>query len=158
MLIVFGGLPGAGKSTIARAIAEERGATYVRIDTIEQALWSSGAVTGDMGPHGYQVAYALAEDNLRLGRDVVADSVNPIAVTRAAWREVAERAGTSCIEVEIRCSDIREHRRRIESRGGSPTWDDVVRRAYEPWDVPRVDTANRAVDDVVAEVRSMLQR
>ena len=158
MLIVFGGLPGAGKSTIARAIAAERGATYVRIDTIEQALWLSGAVAGEMGPQGYLVAYAFAEDNLRLGRDVVADSVNPIAVTRRAWREVAERAGTSCTEVEIVCSDMREHRRRIESRGGSPTWDEVVRRMYEPWDVPRIDTANRTVDDAVAEVRSMLQR
>jgi predicted kinase len=61
MLIVVGGLPGTGKTTIARALAEELAAMYIRIDTIEQALSSSGAVPGDMGPHGYVVAYAVAD-------------------------------------------------------------------------------------------------
>ena len=30
-LIVFGGLPGTGKTTLARAVAEEHSATYLRI-------------------------------------------------------------------------------------------------------------------------------
>jgi predicted kinase len=81
MLIVFGGLPGTGKTTLARAVAQERLATYLRIDTIEQALRSSDVLAGDVGPAGYIVAYALAEANLRLGRIVVADAVNPLAIT-----------------------------------------------------------------------------
>lgn len=158
MLIIFGGLPGTGKTTIARAIAEEIGATYVRIDTIEQALRSSGAVPGDMGPHGYVVAYAIAEDNLAIGRDVVADSVNPIAITRAAWRDVAARASTSFLEVEVVCSDPSEHRRRVESRGVPPTWEDVVRRPYEPWDGPgiRIDTSHRSITDVLVMLRAAI--
>jgi predicted kinase len=84
MLIVFGGLPGTGKTTLARALSKERQAVYLRVDTIEQALRSSGMLAGDVGPAGYLVAYALADSNLLLGRDVVADSVNPLAITRAA--------------------------------------------------------------------------
>ena len=42
---------------------------------------------------GTASAYAVAEDNLRLGPDVIGDSVNPLPVTREAWRGVAERAG-----------------------------------------------------------------
>ena len=38
MLIIFSGLPGSGKSTIARALAQQLGAVYLRIDTIEQAI------------------------------------------------------------------------------------------------------------------------
>jgi predicted kinase len=49
MLIVFGGLPGTGKTTLARAFAQRRRATYLRIDTIEQALRSSEMLAGDVG-------------------------------------------------------------------------------------------------------------
>ena len=38
MLIVFGGLPGVGKSAIAELVAQQRRATFLRLDTIEQAM------------------------------------------------------------------------------------------------------------------------
>ena len=54
---------------------------------------------------GYGVAYVIAEDNLRMGRTVVADCVNPIQITRDAWIGVANRAQARTVEVEIVCSD-----------------------------------------------------
>ena len=77
MFIVFAGLPCTGKSTIARALAVELGAVWLRIDSLEQAIRESGVVDGDLNDVGYRAAYAVAEDNLRLGRTVIADSVNP---------------------------------------------------------------------------------
>ena len=38
MLLIFGGLPASGKSTISQCIAREFQAVYVRVDSIEQAL------------------------------------------------------------------------------------------------------------------------
>jgi DNA polymerase III delta prime subunit len=65
MLIILSGLPGTGKTTIARPLAHELAAVYLRIDSIEQSMRTAGwPVEGE----GYSVAYALAEDNLRLGR------------------------------------------------------------------------------------------
>jgi len=46
MLIVFAGLPASGKSSIARVLAQELGAVWLRIDSIEQAIRESGAVPG----------------------------------------------------------------------------------------------------------------
>ena len=71
---------------------------------IEQALRNANVAIS--GPEGYVVAYAVAEDNLRLGHTVIADSVNPVEATLSiAWRQVALRAGKRCIEIEIVCSD-----------------------------------------------------
>ena len=161
MLIVMSGLPGVGKTAVSRELARTIGAVHLRIDSIEQVLRAGGmAVAGE----GYEVAYAVAADNLALGRTVVADCVNPWPLTRAAWRLVAERAGVRALEVELVCSDDLEHRRRVESRVADidghelPTWTEVVERDYRPWDTPRlvVDTALSSVADAVAVISNSL--
>jgi len=165
MLIALSGLPGVGKSTLARALATRLGAVWLRIDTIEQAM---AEATGHVpqADEGYRVAYALAEDNLRLGLTVIADSVNPLAVTRGAWRAVAARAGVACVDVAVICSDPALHRRRVEARVGDipgltlPTWEEVLARVVEEWSQPPlvVDTAHRSVDDCAAQVLAALPK
>lgn len=163
MLIVFGGRSGTGKTTLSRALAGRLGAVFVRIDSIEVAIDPDNAI-GDIGEAGYRAAYAVAEDNLRLGRSVVADGVNPVAATRAAWRAVAERAGAAMIGVEIVCSDRAEHRGRVERRVSdiagfpAPTWERVATRHYEPWDSAqvRIDTAGKSVEHCLGELTAAL--
>lgn len=109
-------------------------------------------------------AYALAEENLRLGRTVIADCVNPLQVTRAAWVDVADRAGASVVEVEIMCSDTQQHRQRVENRVSDifglklPSWDEVISREYEPWlrEHIVIDTAQSSVGDNVKELLRLL--
>lgn len=166
MLIIFAGLPGVGKTSIARALAQRLPAVFLRIDTIEQVLTDAGAddvVRADPGL-GYLIAYALAADNLALGRSVVADSVNAIAITRQAWRTVAETAGASAVEVEVVCSDTAEHRRRVERRKSDiaglklPTWAEVEAREYHPWPRERIviDTAGRSLDACLEDLNAAL--
>ena len=157
MLIILSGLPGAGKTTIARALARATGAVHVRIDSIEQALRDAGV---EVEGEGYRVAYAIAEDNLRLGRMVIADCVNPWPLTRRAWRAVAERAGVRALDVEVVCADAGEHQRRVRSRVPDipghvlPTWADVQARDYHARDDDRlvVDTSVSSVDAGVAAI------
>ena len=162
LLIVFGGLPGTGKTTVARELTRRLAASYLRIDTIEQRLREAGLA---VGPNGYVIANALAAENLAIGRTVIADCVNPVAASRNGWRETADRHAARLIEIELVCSDVALHRRRVESRivdvsgHKQPAWDDVVKRDYDPWDREHlvldtaVDSVDRLVDRAEAYVR-----
>lgn len=166
LLVVVSGLPGVGKTTLARRLASVTGAVYLRIDSIEAGLARSALAIRPAEDAGYEAAYAVAEDNLRNGLSVVADCVNDIALTREAWAAVAARAGADHRDVEVVCSDAAEHRRRVEARAADlpgqrvPGWEDVMRRAWEPWAGERlvVDTAGVEPADAVARVVSDLAR
>ena len=154
ILIVFGGLPGTGKTTLSRELTRRLAATYIRVDAIEQTLRAAGH---DVGPIGYVVANALAVENLRLGRVVVADSVNPVAASREGWRQTAMQASARIAEIEVICSDLALHRQRAEARKSDiaglklPTWQDIVGRHYEPWDRDHLvlDTATDSIDHLL---------
>ena len=143
MLIVLGGLPGVGKTAIAREIVARSPSAYLRIDTIEHTLKKMSAPQA-VGPAGYVLAYELASSNLELGMTVVADCVNPLSVTREAWRAVAARTCSALLEVEVVCSDLAEHRRRVDARKAdilafiTPTWEDVLHHEYDAWTTPRL--------------------
>ena len=162
MLYIFGGLPGTGKSALSKYLSESIGAVYLRIDTIEQTLRNQGFNT--IYDEGYQVAFMVASDNLKLGLSVIADSTNPVNESRAAWRKAAITANARFIEIEIICSDIREHKQRIDTRVSDipalqlPTWDSVVTRQYQHWLTERVvvGTAGRTIEQSKADLMAAL--
>ena len=166
LLIVFAGLPASGKSTLSRELALRTGAVWLRADSIEQAIKDSGVVPGELQDAGYRAAQAAAEDNLRLGRDVVADCVNDWQIARDGWRLAGERAGADVAWVEVVCSDPVEHRRRVETRVINvpgltpPDWQAVVARKYDPWDCERftIDTAGRTMDECISELHKKLEK
>ncbi|BBY62746.1 AAA family ATPase [Mycolicibacterium helvum] len=167
-LIVLSGLPGVGKTTLARSLSAAINGVHLRLDTIEAALTTSGIIERvggwDAFPDvGYRVAWSLARDHLGTGHDVVADSVNPLAMTRRAWAACAQATGSTLIEVEVFCSDINVHRRRVEARVSDldglavPTWRQVEERLYEPWSEPilRVDTVE-GIGEAISTIAARL--
>lgn len=140
MLVVFAGLPGSGKTTVARVVAAKLEATYLRVDAIEAALWRAGISRREpTGLAAYFVANVVAEASLVAGGAVVVDAVNAVEAARQGWRTVASQTGKPLRVVEVVCSDVVEHRRRVEERTSDldghtvPTWAEVEAREYEPW-------------------------
>ena len=161
-LYIFSGLPASGKSTLAKLLAAKTGATYIRIDTVEQGLRDlcNFKVEGE----GYRLSYRIIRDNLELGISCISDSCNPIELTRREWQEVAESAGAKFINIEISCSDSSEHEQRVIARRSEttnlklPDWKQVQSRHYESWraDVIKIDTAGKSIEMAFAELAEKL--
>ena len=162
ILYIFSGLPGSGKTTLSQRVARRVNGAYLRIDTIEQALRDLCSI--DVQGEGYGLAYRIAADNLRLGVSVIADSCNPIELTRREWEQVALQTQARYVNIEVVCSDAHEHRRRVETRVSGvpglkpPTWKEVERREYHEWTVDRIviDTASKREADCFDELVSEL--
>ena len=157
-LSVVGGLPAVGKTAVCREVLRLRAEaqpqsqppTWLRIDTIEQALRDSGEMLPGMpGGAGYYVAAAVARELLASGGEVLGERVNPLPITRRLWEETASALDCRLLAVELTCSDTAEHRRRARQRVGDieglklPDWKEITRRDYAPWPEAdlRLDTA-----------------
>lgn len=129
-LILVGGLPGTGKSTLARGLGDALGATVLRSDVIRKELagmapWVSGASefgTGLYTPEQLERTYVELLDRagreLSLGRTVVVDASFIDASERDIARRAAEHAAADL--VELRCAlPAAEAHRRIEARAGN---------------------------------------
>ena len=149
-----------GKTTLSQRLAQAVNAVHLRIDTIEQGLRDLCGIQVD--GQGYRLAHRVASDNLLLGLNVVADSCNPIELTRREWEQVAQEANSKFVNIEIVCSNLAEHQRRVETQRsaipdlGQPAWTDVVDREYDAWTVDRivVDTAGKTEDESLRELLS----
>lgn len=170
MLIILGGLPGVGKSSIGKLLAKEIQAVYLRIDSIEQSIKDAFQLhqqkNDKIGAEGYMAAYAVAKDNLELELTVIADSVNPIELTRNDYRKIALEMNKPYIEIEIICKDKAKHQQRVETRESTvkglklPTWEDVLAREYEPWKTKHltIDTAQQSVTNAVNTIINTINK
>ena len=168
-LTVVGGLPAVGKTTVCREVLRlraearprSRPPTWLRIDSIEQALRDSGEMLPGMpAGAGYYAAAAVAGDVLASGGEVLVECVNPLPLTRRLWEETASALGCRFLAVEIVCSDAAEHRRRARQRVGDieglklPDWQEIEHRDYAPWPEAdlRLDTARLTVAEAAQAI------
>lgn len=84
------GLPGCGKSTLAREIARRLGIPLFAKDRFQSLLCRNG-LAGRGTADGYHLLLDMADEQLSLGVSVVLDAVFPQQGFRQAAAEIAAR-------------------------------------------------------------------
>jgi predicted kinase len=130
-VIIFTGLPGTGKSTLAEQVARIVRAPAFAGDWLMGGLKPAHAALSKLDQSEYLAAWfgllrTLVTRQLMLGQDAVVDDLVASEDQAAAWRDTAARFSARLFLIECICSDEAIHRQRIEGRTrGNPGWREV---------------------------------
>jgi predicted kinase/GNAT superfamily N-acetyltransferase len=152
VLALFSGLPGTGKTALARQVSRELGIPLFAKDRVQSVLRIRG-LTERESVDGYHLLFDLADEQLALGLSVLLDAVFPMEEFRLRARDIARRHGGRFRAIHCVCSDVKIWRQRVEGRRQVvPHWTPVVwseveriQATYEPWEAGAalsVDSAN----------------
>ena len=162
-LILVGGAPGTGKTTVATAVADRLGVTHLSTDAVRQDQHHPEAerYTRETKTATYRAVLERARQLLERGESVVADAT----WGERAWRREAEElaVSTSSELVQLVCEtpvDVaaeRAERRRLGGASTSEAGGEVARTLAahrDPWpDATPVDTSGSADDAIDQAVR-----
>lgn len=149
-LIVFSGLPGTGKSTLAEAIGKALQIPVFAKDWLEATLLRSGlkptSEDKSLGFAGYELLTILAQRQFMLGQSVILDSVAASQTIRDIWLKPAAKYGADYRVIECICSDESLHHLRLKQRQRTiPGWHELkwsdverVKRYYSLWEGERL--------------------
>ena len=143
-LIVFSGVPGVGKSTLAEQVGARLTIPVFSFDWLLGALTPFGGRTIE-NPFGVgmELLLTLALRQLRTGQSAILDAPLEDIDDRDRLRSLARRFDAHFKPIVCVCPDLTEHQRRIEQRSrGIPGWHDAGNWAnaqarlakYPSWD------------------------
>lgn len=141
MLLLLSGLPGSGKTTLAKAYAARYGVAHLNSDLLRQEL----GLMGHYGPEDKEKVYqTLLERTRQLllnGKEVIVDSTFYKESIREPFRELASACKARLYWVEVRAQEdvIRERlqKPRPDSEADFGVYQ-KIRDAYEPIPEPHL--------------------
>jgi len=174
-VVLVGGLPGTGKSTLATGLAADTGWSLLRSDEIRRELQpaarssmprhASGPGTGRYSPEAvgsvYEELLARARRLLEQGDPVILDASWIDAAQRAAARRIAQDTRCELMELCCTCDDsiavarIRGRETTGDDSEATPPVRDLMARKMDVW--PSATTIDTSVD-AAAEVLSSALR
>ena len=135
MLLLIAGLPGTGKTTVARAFAELGGAIHLNSDTLRRDLGLMGHYTPEDKEKVYAALLQRAREVLLSGKTVVADSTFYKESIRAPFRVMAAECNVPLHWVEVQAGEENLRERlshpRPDSEAGIGVYE-KIRDQFEP--------------------------
>lgn len=173
-LALVGGNPGTGKSTLARALAEQTGAQIISTDDVRRELRESGVISGDAGvlDRGlyspdkvatvYEAVLRRARPLLGDGRSVILDGTWRDPDARAHAHRLASQTHSAIVEFACSATADTAAGRIATRRGGNSEVTPEIAAALAErragWDTAhRIDTS-RPVRDSVREALDAWRR
>ncbi len=170
-LILFSGMPGSGKTTLARLVARRLGIPVFAKDRVQRVLRDHNLADSSTGD-GYYIILDQADEQLSLGISVILDATFPLDHFRMVASEIAARHRTRFCALYCTCSDDAVWSDRMKQRvqyvpGWKPVgWEDVLRMRdyYQPWNdnaltvdsiIPPEDNYSLVVDYIRRAERRM---
>ncbi len=152
-LFLLAGLPGAGKSTFARALAQETGALVVESDRLRRLLFGQPVFSGRESEALFRALTSATRRLLEEGYAVIVDATNLSESDRRPFYELADALGFVLAVVALD-APVPVVERRLEERLARPcgySYADVavyhrMRERVEPISRAhrRIDTSDRA--------------
>lgn len=175
-LVLVGGLPGTGKSTLARGLAHAIGATLVRSDQVRKELaacasstsldagYRQGLYRPEMTAATYEAMLERARVALLLGRSVILDASWGSEGRRQAARRTAADTNSEVVELACVVAPSEAHKR-IEARRArgddlSDATVDVARAMAEdadPWPSARPIDTSRSRREALRQALDVLR-
>lgn len=169
ILIIFKGLPGTGKTTLARKLEQELRWNQINRDDIKEQLLDEKGDMPDLGRQSYDIMWDTLEKNLADGKSIICDTnINhPLALQH--FSRIQQNTNARIVVLECFCRDEEEHRRRLDSRKQmnlSSFWIDSWEKYQEylksddnqgdyeiPYQVIRIDTSQPIeLPELVAQI------
>lgn len=141
MLVLITGLPGSGKTTLAKAYAARYGVLHLNSDLLRREMGLMGHYSPEDKKKVYDALLERTREALLEGREVVVDSTFYREAIREPFRRVAAECAARLLWVEVRAQ---EHtiRQRLQTPRPDSEADfavfEKIRDEYEPLQEPRL--------------------
>jgi aminoglycoside phosphotransferase family enzyme/predicted kinase len=173
-LALVGGNPGTGKSTLARALAENTGAQVISTDDVRRELRDAGIITGDAGvldqglysPENvatvYEVALRRAGRLLANGQSVILDGTWRDPHMRAHAYRLASETHSAMVELTCSATEDTAAGRITTTRTGNSEVTPEIAAAMAArgsgWSTAHQIDTSRACEDSVREAHDVWHR